>query len=251
MAGLDGRDLGDVPSAADSFDEQDAGGHASSEDVHGSAFVRERGALRGGDFKIVCDAALVAIVRERKRVLGGGDCGVFGLGFFFQNAQGSEIVFHFLKRGENGLAIFVYGFIKEGFCLVGGATALASIEKRFRGSSGELPETAGALEQRADRRAFETAAPAERDEWKIGGAGDADLRVGFLHAAFGCGNIGTTLKQIGGKAHWERRRRNFKRRTRQRECGSRLAYKGRDAMFEGGALEVHIFGLSTCGFEQL
>ena len=71
-------DLGDVPAAAYGFDEQDAGGHPARQDIHRGNFIRESGALRGGYLEIVGDAALVAGYRQRKRVLGGGDCAGLG-----------------------------------------------------------------------------------------------------------------------------------------------------------------------------
>src|ERR1700722_7321466 len=57
---LDVRNLGDIPAAAEGLDQQDAGGHAAGEQIHGGYFVGKRGALRGGDFEIVGHPAAVA-----------------------------------------------------------------------------------------------------------------------------------------------------------------------------------------------
>src|ERR1700678_2184626 len=45
---LDVRNLGDVPAASEGFDQQDAGGHATGQQIHGGHFVGKRRAVRGG-----------------------------------------------------------------------------------------------------------------------------------------------------------------------------------------------------------
>jgi hypothetical protein len=62
---LDVRNLGDVPAASEGFDQQDAGGHATGQQIHGGHFVGKRRALRGGDFEIIGHAAAVAGLGER------------------------------------------------------------------------------------------------------------------------------------------------------------------------------------------
>jgi hypothetical protein len=62
---LDARNLGDVPAATEGFDQQDAGGHATGQQIHGGHFVGKRRALRGGDFEIIGHTAAVAGLGER------------------------------------------------------------------------------------------------------------------------------------------------------------------------------------------
>ena len=129
-------------------------------------------------------------------MLRGGDCFGFLIGFVFENAQGGEIVFDFLEGHEHRLAIIIHRLVPRGFGLIGRATAGAALEQSFRGLSSEHPETAGPLQQRGEHGAFEAAGAAEGDLRIICGAGDADLRVLFLHAPFRGGNVGAAFEQV-------------------------------------------------------
>ena len=54
-----------IPAAAERFDEQDGGVHATAQDVDVVALVVECGGLRGDDLQIGVDAADVAVVEDR------------------------------------------------------------------------------------------------------------------------------------------------------------------------------------------
>src|ERR1700674_3666386 len=94
---LNVRDLRDVPTATDGFDQEDARGHPASEDVDSGDFISESSALRNCDFEIAGDSTLVAIDGKSQRMLRGCDGRVFRSCLIFQNSESGEAVFHFLK----------------------------------------------------------------------------------------------------------------------------------------------------------
>ena len=53
------RKLGDVPSAAQRFDEKHAGSHSARQEIDSGALVAQGGALRRNDLKISHQSALV------------------------------------------------------------------------------------------------------------------------------------------------------------------------------------------------
>src|ERR1700756_4974895 len=97
--------LGCAPAAAEGFDEENAGVHAAALDVYVVALVLESNGLCVDELEVGAAAASVAIREELKRIFGRG--GGFGLLLIFvvEDAQGGEIVLHFLECGERGLPI--------------------------------------------------------------------------------------------------------------------------------------------------
>src|ERR1700693_6301176 len=87
-AGFDfhGRQAGGSPSAAESLDQSDAGGHPAAQDVDSGAFVGKSRALRRCHFEIADDTAFVAIGGEIERVFGRGHGRLLGPGFVVENS---------------------------------------------------------------------------------------------------------------------------------------------------------------------
>ncbi len=89
--------------------------------------------------------------------------------------------------------------------------------------------------------ALEPAATGESDGWKISGSRHANLGVGFLHAAFGRGDVRPALEQIRRKARGNCRSGGAAERQRSHiQAGGRRSSEYRDGVLEGGALNVDI-----------
>src|SRR4029077_9233439 len=134
---LDAGDLRDVPPATNSLDQEHAGSHAARADVDGGDFIRKRGTLRDGNFEIAGNSASVAIFGKGEGVLRCRDGCIFGLGFFLQNTESSQIVFHLLKRGEDRLPVIRDKLFVGSYGLFGDSPAAACVEKGLHGRSNE------------------------------------------------------------------------------------------------------------------
>src|SRR6266849_3171569 len=134
---LNAGDLRDVPAATNSLDQEHAGSHAARADVDGGDFIGERGTLSDGDFEIAGDTTSVAIFGKGEGVLRRRDSCIFGLRFFLQNTESSEIVFHLLKSGEDRLPVIRDKLFVGSDCLFGGSPAAACVEKSLHGGASE------------------------------------------------------------------------------------------------------------------
>src|SRR5271155_605080 len=229
---LNRRDLRSVPAAADRFDEKDARAQSPRQYVHGSHLIGERGRLRGGDFKIIRDAALIPRDGKGERMLGRRDRAILSLSFPLEDAQRGQIVVHFLKSAENGLTVVVHRLVVSGSGLFGYAAPEPAIEKNLGGLPCKRPEPAGSLKQRANCCAFEAASAAQSDRREISGARDSDICVGFLDAPLGCRNIGPPLEQFRGQAGGNGWRGSGERNRRQREIRRGLPDQNGDGVLE-------------------
>ena len=100
------------------FTSKHAGLHAARLNAHLGYFVRERGILRRNHLEIIHNAALIAIDRERQRMLGGSDRGLLDYFFIIEDSQSCEIVFHFLKCAQHRLPVGINRFAVRGLRLL-------------------------------------------------------------------------------------------------------------------------------------
>src|ERR1700735_4573846 len=214
---LNVRNLRDVPTSTNGFDQENAGRHPARQNCQGSDLVSKRRTLSRCHFQIICDTALITGDRQFNGVFCCTHSNILGLRFTLQNAQRCEVVFHLLKCGEHRLAVIVDGLIVGRFCLFGCAPPASCVEQCFKSCSAHSPESTRTLKQGTRRNAFKSPLSRECDRRKVSCPGDSDLRIGCLHSSFGRGNIGSPLKQIGRQAWGNRRRRSIQRQSRQSE----------------------------------
>src|ERR1700722_1782656 len=74
--------LGNIPSAAERFHEQDRGRQAARQKTHGGSFICQRRALSGDYGQVSVDSTFVAIGGLIERAIRGPDGGILCLGFF-------------------------------------------------------------------------------------------------------------------------------------------------------------------------
>lgn len=134
---LNARDLRDVPTATNSLDQEYAGSHAARANVDGGDFIGECGTLRDGDFEIAGNSASVAIFGKGEGALRRRDSSIFGLRFFLQNTESSEIVFHLLKSREDRLPVIRDKLFVGSYRLIGDSPAPACVEKSLHGGASD------------------------------------------------------------------------------------------------------------------
>src|SRR5579871_2991641 len=129
---LHGRQLGDIPAAAQRLDQADAGCRALTEDAEAGLLAAERRGLGGDDGGVVDRPRLVLIEGEARRLFRRPHGGGLHPGFLFEDSQRRQLVLDLLEGGQHGLPI-------EGDLLVIGAMgrfqlgrAQAAFEQRFR-----------------------------------------------------------------------------------------------------------------------
>src|SRR4030095_1069467 len=94
---LELRQIRDVPSAAERFDQQHAGVHTTPLDIDLVAFVGQRSGLSGNDLKIRIDTSFVPIREKLKGFPRREHCARLLLRFLFEDAQCREIILDLLK----------------------------------------------------------------------------------------------------------------------------------------------------------
>src|SRR6266849_4406884 len=109
------------------------------------------------------------------------------LRFVLENAQGGDIVFHFLERCQRGLAIGCdRGIVVRARRFGSGATA-TGIEESLCEGWADSPEGVRPIEQVCDVRASEPGSGTQRDRGIVSRAGAADLLIGLSHSALRSG----------------------------------------------------------------
>ena len=195
-----------VPASAENLDKEDAGVHATAQDVDVVALICERGGLGGDDLQVGIDATDVAVVEDAF----GLDCGGCGLALLLllmrEDAKGDEVVFDLLVGGEDGLAIVGGGAVVVGEGLLGDSASTAAIEEGFADGRAKCVNEAGFLEERGEAGALLAGRCANVERGEVGGASDANLLVGGGGAAFGGGDVRTSFEELRGKAGRDDRR---------------------------------------------
>src|SRR6266852_1467313 len=102
-----------IPSSTEGLDQLSGGDHSPAENVYRSNLVRESRALRDRHFQVTGNTAVVSCDGEFQGFLGRNDCFILSLGFFLQNAQSGEIVFHLLETSKHRFAIRSHGLVVD------------------------------------------------------------------------------------------------------------------------------------------
>ena len=129
---LELRQVGHVPSATKSLDQEYACIHLPAHDVDVVSLVGQRGRLRGHDLQIGVEAAHISVVeyllcrlrRQSGFVLVGSLLG--------EHAQRDKIILYLLKRGQRRLPLVGDGLIVAGIGLLRDRSPPPRIEDRLR-----------------------------------------------------------------------------------------------------------------------
>ena len=183
-----------VPTAAEHFDQQHAGAHATAQDIDVVALVIECGGLSGDDLQIRIDATDITIIEDELGFLRGSGGLALLLLFVGKDAECDEIVLDLLVGVKDRLPIVGCGAVVIGERLLGETAPPTAIEERFAEGRAQCIDEARLVEERGDGCALEARSCAEIQRRKVGGAGDANLFVGCCGAALGGGDVGTTLE---------------------------------------------------------
>ena len=89
-----------IPTATESFDQQNAGFESPSRDFDVVAFVEERRGLPGNDLEVGVDAIFVTSIEEVERLLRRSGGVMLLAGFNLEVMQRIQVVLNLLKCGE-------------------------------------------------------------------------------------------------------------------------------------------------------
>ena len=231
-----GGELGGIPASAEGLDELDGGGHLADLEGDLGLLVGEQGGLGADDVEVGVEAGLVARGGDVDVALGGVDGLLLADDLLGGDAEGGDVVFDLLEGGEDGLTVGgdVGGVL--GGVLGGGGAAEAGVEEGLGGGGTEGPEEGWRGEEVGDVRGLEAAAAGEIEGGVVGGLFDADEGVGLGHGAFGGGDIGAALKQLGGQAERDGRGGGGGGADGDREGRGGFADEGGDGVFVDGAV---------------
>src|SRR5208283_3418791 len=143
--------LGDVPPSAQGFDQKDGGVHPAGQEIDRGPLVAQSGALRGDDFEISHQSALVAVRGKRQGEFSGLNGLTLLLALLIENVQSRQVVLHLLEGGEDVLAISSYILIVRRPGLVGEGAAAAGIVKRLEQRRAHGEKVAGPGKPVGDR----------------------------------------------------------------------------------------------------
>ena len=225
------------------------GGHLLGAKVDQGLPVGQQSSLSADDIEITIDSQFVTVSGQGEESFRGFDGCILALQLFREDAQRGQVIFDLLEGGQNSLAIARDCVLVAGARLFDDGLALAGIENRLRQSRANRPNAAGPFEQAADRGALDPGGGAESDGRIIGGFGDADLRVGLGHTAFGSGDVRAAFEQFGGDTDGRGRRTGFERLGGNGEIGGGFADQQGDGVLELGPQDAEIDGLRLGCFE--
>src|SRR5579859_54183 len=114
-----------------------------------------------------------------------------------ENDQAGHVILHFAESAENGVAIPSDGGIVAGFRKLRLSAARAAGEDGFGRVCPDRPHRTLHVQKLGDVCGLPSAIRKQIQRRKVGGAGNADLRVRSSHLAFGFGDIWTALQKIG------------------------------------------------------
>ena len=247
---LEGSNAGSVPTAAESFDQKDAGDELLALDQSHFVLVVEEILLGTDDIEITDEAADIAAVGEVQRAASGIHGSLLGGLRFVEDRDAGKAVLHFLKSAEDRAAIVRDGGIVAGLRVLLLRAAGAAGEDALRDVGAESPKRAGDIGELGDVRGLPTAIGEEIERREKGGAGDADLGVGGGHLALGFGDVGTALEKIGGKAGVDGRRFGIELPGQEVKIRSGMIGEGGDGVLELLALLAKKNGLRARGVEE-
>ena len=243
-------EAGGVPAAAEGFDQEDAGDEFLALQDGEFLFVAEEILLGGDDVEIADQAAGVAAggdVESAARSVDGLLLGLIGL---IENGEAGERILDFAEGFEHGAAIAGDGGVVIGLRELNLSAACASGENALRYVGAERPEGALDVGEFGDVGGLPATTTEKIERRIVGSFGDADLRVGDGHLAFGFGDVRTTFEKIGRQTGVERRRFGVKFAGGEMKIGSGLADQDGDGVFKLFALLSEKSELRARGVEQ-
>ena len=153
-----------------------------------------------------------------------------------ENGEAGKRVLHFAEGFENGAAITRNGGVVIGLRELHLSAARASGEDALRDVGADGPERTLHVDEFGDIRSLPAAVSEKIQRRIVSGFGDADLRVGDGHLAFGFGNVRTAFEKVGGQTGVERRRLGVEFVSGEMKIGRRLSGERGDGVFKLFAL---------------
>lgn len=192
--------------------------------------------MRRDHIDVTDGTGLVLIQHQRHRQSRRLHGFILHLRFLFQNAQCSQIVFHFLERGQHGLLVRRHRSVIGSHGLRRQGTSGAAVKNDLPQLRSERPDAAGQVEPIGKIGRLITTGRCQRQRRIISRLGDADLSIGGGRQTFGRSHVRPPLQQHGWQGDRNRWRNGGHRRTGNREGGGRLPYQQRNRMLQLCAL---------------